>query len=72
MQERNVISGLFNYVNVIDGQRKTISLSGSSVLGNKRGRRIRGERRCGATRMKWSKTLCASGCVFFSLHVQGV
>lgn len=41
-KERSVFAGLCNCADLIGGERKTISLSRSSVLGNRKGERKNG------------------------------
>lgn len=82
-KERSMLAGLCNCADLIGGERKTISLSRSSVLGNRKGgvggwvldrerEAALGEGERDSRRMKKSKTVCASLCVFVSVHVQGV
>lgn len=60
-KERSVFAGLCNCADLIGGERKTISLSRSSVL-------RKGKEKGGCWMEKKSKTVCASGCVFESVY----
>lgn len=83
-KERGMFAGLCNCADLIGGERKTISLSRSSELGNRKGEEGKGgtldrereevldEGERESKRMKKSKTVCSSRCVFATVHAQGV